>query len=142
MLIADIWKRYHNMDYSEKDWNFIKNHQWKHFFADDLPAKGVSKNFSTKINESMHGPLKEVFQRRSNFKNIEEHVCIILANTSCTNVADSTVFEIVRYEMWSDALMYIHHRIKWREEMEQEASMLCNEGTDSDLNDAEPSSSN
>jgi hypothetical protein len=44
-------------------------------FADIL-AKGVTRGYNTKVNESMHGPLKDSYQLRSNFRNFEEQVFI------------------------------------------------------------------
>ncbi|KAI5987075.1 hypothetical protein EDD15DRAFT_2372818 [Pisolithus albus] len=57
----------------KKNWNFPKNHTRMHVF-DDIEAKGVTWNFSTKPNEKMHGPLKEKYQRRTNFKNVAEQI--------------------------------------------------------------------
>ena len=44
-----------------------------HLF-DDIKAKGVTRNFNTKPNEKMHGPLKESYQLRTNFKNVVDQV--------------------------------------------------------------------
>ncbi|KAI6099065.1 hypothetical protein F5141DRAFT_1190670 [Pisolithus sp. B1] len=55
----------------KKNWNFPKNHMHMHVF-DDIKAKGVTWNFSTKPNEKMHGPLKEKYQRCTNFQNVAE----------------------------------------------------------------------
>ncbi|KAG1761725.1 hypothetical protein EDD22DRAFT_619601 [Suillus occidentalis] len=58
---------------SEKSWNFPKKHLSAHLF-DDIEAKGVSRNYSTKPNEKMHGPLKDAYQDRTNFKNFAEQI--------------------------------------------------------------------
>ncbi|KAG1730396.1 uncharacterized protein EDB91DRAFT_1239095 [Suillus paluster] len=58
---------------SEKSWNFPKKHLSAHLF-DDIEVKGVSQNYSTKPNEKMHGPLKDAYQDRTNFKNFAEQV--------------------------------------------------------------------
>ncbi|KIK18741.1 hypothetical protein PISMIDRAFT_14126 [Pisolithus microcarpus 441] len=58
---------------TKKNWNFPKNHMHAHAF-DDIKAKGVTRNFSTKPNEKMHGPLKEKYQRRTNFKNVADQI--------------------------------------------------------------------
>ncbi len=68
-----------------KNWNFIKIHSHVHA-ADDIQAKGVSRNYNTKPNEKSHGQLKHAHQR-TNFKNIEGQVSfvylfLLLANTS------------------------------------------------------------
>ena len=44
-------------------------HLAQHLF-DDIVAKGVTRNYSTKIFEKMHGPLKESYTRQTNFKNV------------------------------------------------------------------------
>ncbi|KAI0027107.1 hypothetical protein K488DRAFT_74803 [Vararia minispora EC-137] len=43
-----------------KDWNFPKFHALQHAFSDIL-AKGATRNFNTKPNEKMHGPLKKAY---------------------------------------------------------------------------------
>lgn len=60
---------------SDKTWDFPKNHTHAHMFADIL-AKGVTRNYNTKVNESMHGPLKDSYQLRSNYRDVAEQVFI------------------------------------------------------------------
>ncbi len=55
-----------------KSWNFIKIHSHVHA-ADDIRAKGVTRNYSTKPNEKSHSRLKAAY-RRTNFKSIEKQV--------------------------------------------------------------------
>ncbi|KAF9455170.1 hypothetical protein BDZ94DRAFT_1146294, partial [Collybia nuda] len=43
--------------YSDKSWNFPKNHTHGHLFK-DIEEKGVTQNYNTKFNEKAHGPLK------------------------------------------------------------------------------------
>ncbi|KAG0692108.1 hypothetical protein DFH29DRAFT_985943 [Suillus ampliporus] len=43
------------------DWDFPKMYLWKH---------GPARNYSTRPNEKLHGPLKEVYERQSNGKDI------------------------------------------------------------------------
>ncbi|KAG1903490.1 uncharacterized protein F5891DRAFT_946968 [Suillus fuscotomentosus] len=57
----------------DKNWNFPKLHMITHLF-DDIEAKGVTRNYNTKPNEQMHGPLKDWYQHRTNFKNIAEQI--------------------------------------------------------------------
>ncbi|KAG1730131.1 uncharacterized protein EDB91DRAFT_1239146 [Suillus paluster] len=57
----------------EKSWNFPKKHLSAHLF-NDIEVKGVSQNYSTKPNEKMHGPLKDTYQDRTNFKNFAEQI--------------------------------------------------------------------
>ncbi|KAF8066566.1 hypothetical protein FPV67DRAFT_1196119 [Lyophyllum atratum] len=56
-----------------KSWNFIKLHIRKHLFP-HIRDKGVTRNFSTKPNEKMHGPLKISYQRRTNFKDFGDQI--------------------------------------------------------------------
>lgn len=56
-----------------KSWNFPKLHLRQHLF-DDIINKGVARNFSTKPNESMHGPIQKSYLRRTNFKNFADQV--------------------------------------------------------------------
>ncbi|KAI6018855.1 hypothetical protein EDC04DRAFT_2869958 [Pisolithus marmoratus] len=60
-------------DNTKKSWNFPKNHTCMHVF-DNIEAKGVTHNFNTKPNEKMHGPLKEKYQKHTNFKNIAQQI--------------------------------------------------------------------
>ena len=54
-------------------WSIPKIHTQQHLF-DDIVAKGVTKNYNTKVNECMHGPLKEAYQTQTNFKNVADQV--------------------------------------------------------------------
>ncbi|XP_006461651.1 hypothetical protein AGABI2DRAFT_70673 [Agaricus bisporus var. bisporus H97] len=56
-----------------KSWNFPKLHLRQHLF-DDIVNKGVARNFSTKPNESMHGPIRKSYHRRTNFKNFADQI--------------------------------------------------------------------
>ena len=44
-------------------------------------AKGVTKNYNTKTNEKLHGPIKDSYHLRTNFKNVAsqilkaDHIC-------------------------------------------------------------------
>ncbi|PSR71516.1 hypothetical protein PHLCEN_2v12599 [Hermanssonia centrifuga] len=67
-----------------KNWNFIKIHSHVHA-ADDIRAKGVSRNYNTKPNEKSHGRLKDAYQR-TNFKNIEGQISKIDHQFLCAEV--------------------------------------------------------
>ncbi|KAK0471910.1 hypothetical protein IW261DRAFT_1424717 [Armillaria novae-zelandiae] len=54
-------------------WSIPKVHTQQHLF-DDIIAKGATKNYNTKVNECMHGPLKEAYQTRTNFKNVADQI--------------------------------------------------------------------
>ncbi|KAI5985055.1 hypothetical protein EDD15DRAFT_2390223 [Pisolithus albus] len=69
-----LMKKYaEKTDNTKKNWNFPKNHTRMHVF-DDIEVKGVTRNFNTKPNEKMHGPLKEKYQKRTNFKNVAQQI--------------------------------------------------------------------
>ncbi len=56
-----------------KNWDFPKIHLLKHLF-NDIEAKGVTLNYNTKPNESMHGLFKESYQQCTSFKDIAQQV--------------------------------------------------------------------
>ena len=47
-----------------------------HVFEDIL-EKGVTKGYNTKYDEGMHGPLKDSYQLRTNFREVAEQVCYV-----------------------------------------------------------------
>ncbi|KAF8263920.1 hypothetical protein EI94DRAFT_1806512 [Lactarius quietus] len=57
----------------DKNWNFPKLHALLHSF-DDVLAKGASRNYNTKPNEKMHGPMKKYYLNRMNFKNVAPQI--------------------------------------------------------------------
>ncbi|KAH9032560.1 hypothetical protein EDB85DRAFT_2233424 [Lactarius pseudohatsudake] len=102
-----------------KNWNFPKMHALVHSF-DDIEAKGASRNYNTKPNEKLHGPLKKTYARQTNFKNIApqilrvEHakfVSILIRDhideldvASRESVADETSHETVADEVTDDPI--------------------------------------
>ncbi|KAI9450373.1 hypothetical protein HD554DRAFT_2044235 [Boletus coccyginus] len=58
-------------DISLKNWDsgFPKNYTHIHVF-DDILVKDATRVFNTKLNEKMHSPLKESYQRWMNFKDV------------------------------------------------------------------------
>ncbi|KAH9039002.1 hypothetical protein EDB85DRAFT_1860186 [Lactarius pseudohatsudake] len=56
-----------------KNWNFPKMHALVHSF-DDIEAKGASRNYNTKPNEKLHGPLKKTYARQTNFRNVAPQI--------------------------------------------------------------------
>ncbi|KAJ7099080.1 hypothetical protein C8R44DRAFT_642451, partial [Mycena epipterygia] len=56
-------------EYGDKSWNFPKMHSHQHVF-EDIKNKGATRNFGTKISESMHGPIRQTYHRLTNFKNV------------------------------------------------------------------------
>jgi hypothetical protein len=41
---------------------------------DDILKKGVTRNYNTKINENLHGPIKDIYEHIGNGKNVDEKV--------------------------------------------------------------------
>ncbi|KAK0436805.1 uncharacterized protein EV420DRAFT_1281073 [Desarmillaria tabescens] len=78
-----------------KSWNFPKVHSHRHL-PDDILAKGVSRNYDTKPNENMHGPLKDAYQLRTNFKEVAE--------------------QILRIDSWCNATGFIQQQIDQADE--------------------------
>ncbi|KAH9017269.1 hypothetical protein EDB85DRAFT_2203032 [Lactarius pseudohatsudake] len=92
-----------------KNWNFPKMH-----------AAGASRNYNTKPNEKLHGPLKKTYARQTNFKNVTpqilrvEHakfVSILIRDhideldvASRESVADETSHETVADEVTDDPI--------------------------------------
>ncbi|KAI9434761.1 hypothetical protein BJY52DRAFT_1197985 [Lactarius psammicola] len=56
-----------------KNWNFPKMHVLVHSF-DNIEAKGASCNYNTKPNEKLHGPLKKLYARQTNFKHVAPQI--------------------------------------------------------------------
>lgn len=48
-------------------------HSHKHAFA-DIRAKGATLNYNTKPNKKLHKPLRDVYNLRTNFKQVAEQV--------------------------------------------------------------------
>ncbi|KAF7335844.1 hypothetical protein MSAN_02330900 [Mycena sanguinolenta] len=57
----------------EKKFDFPKIHAHKHMF-DDIRRKGVSRNFGTKIDEALHGSIRNTYQRQTNFKDVAPQI--------------------------------------------------------------------
>ncbi|KAG6824695.1 hypothetical protein H0H92_006110 [Tricholoma furcatifolium] len=72
-----------------KSWNFVKLHLRQHLF-DDIRNKGVSRNYNTKINEKMHGPVKTTYLRRTNFKNYDKQAKSLLPDPEEDSASDET----------------------------------------------------
>ncbi|KAF8834126.1 hypothetical protein BDN67DRAFT_992728 [Paxillus ammoniavirescens] len=57
----------------QKNWNFPKAHLSKHTFRDILET-GAAQNFSTRPNESVHGPIRHLYLFQTNQKNTAEQI--------------------------------------------------------------------
>ncbi|KIK43163.1 hypothetical protein CY34DRAFT_791724 [Suillus luteus UH-Slu-Lm8-n1] len=55
------------------DWNFPKTHLWTHARR-DITRKGAARNYSTRPNEKLHGPLKAAYVLRSNGKDVAKQI--------------------------------------------------------------------
>ncbi|KAF8132645.1 hypothetical protein K438DRAFT_1998510 [Mycena galopus ATCC 62051] len=60
-------------EFEDKNWNFPKAHLQQHLF-DDIERKGVTKNFTTKIDESTHGLVRAAYLQQTNFKNVQPQI--------------------------------------------------------------------
>lgn len=56
-----------------KSWDFPKIHSLQHLF-DDIVAKGATRNYNTKTNESLNQPLKGKYHNQTNFRDVAEQV--------------------------------------------------------------------
>ncbi|KAF7965604.1 hypothetical protein HWV62_42659 [Athelia sp. TMB] len=59
--------------FASKNWNFINVHLPRHIF-DDVEGKGATRNYNTKPNEKLHGPLKNAYRDQTNFKNVAPQI--------------------------------------------------------------------
>ena len=57
-------------------------HLAQHLF-DDIIEKGVTRNYTSKTFEKMHGPLKDSYKRRTNFKHVASQVGTFLVICLC-----------------------------------------------------------
>lgn len=53
----------------------MKIHTHLHTY-NNIEDKGVTRNYDTKPNEKAHGPLKDSYQLRTNFKEVAGQVCL------------------------------------------------------------------
>ena len=60
-------------EYLAGGWNYPKMHLTQHLF-DDIQEKGVTRNYTSKTFEKMHGPLGDTYERLTNFKNVGSKV--------------------------------------------------------------------
>ena len=58
-------------------------------------TKGVSRNYNTKPNEKMHGPLKKSYVRQTNFKNIASQVWTFIHRILSRTLRFAFIFEVV-----------------------------------------------
>lgn len=76
-----------------KSWDFIKAHLPQHIF-DDVRGKGATRNYNTKPNEKLHGPLKDVYRDQTNFKDVATQVsfqlCLDGYQTNVTHMNEDT----------------------------------------------------
>ncbi|KAJ7919809.1 hypothetical protein B0H13DRAFT_1988027 [Mycena leptocephala] len=82
-----------------KSFDVPKMHGQLHIF-DDIRNKGITKNFGTKIDESMHGFARAAYLRQTNFKNVAQILKSVHRSTVCKYIRDQlddldTLFEDV-----------------------------------------------
>ncbi|KAG1765483.1 hypothetical protein EV702DRAFT_981531 [Suillus placidus] len=88
------------------DWNFPKTHLWTHARR-DITRKGAARNYSTRPNEKLHGPLIAAYVFRSNGKDVakqilrvDHHKCASLLLRGCVDALD----EHCRLQALGDAM--------------------------------------
>ncbi|KAK0440025.1 uncharacterized protein EV420DRAFT_1316016 [Desarmillaria tabescens] len=114
-LIREYEQLTRSINPGAKSWNFPKVHSHQHV-VDDILQKGVTLNYNTKPNEKMHGPLKDAYQLRTNFKDVAE--------------------QILRVDSWCNAASFIRQQIDLHDEQLQ-----MSENDDSELKDQDKSAS-
>lgn len=65
---------------------------------DDIEAKGVSANFSTKPSESMHRQYKLAYQLQTNFKNVVPQVCVLYMSFRAWLTSNIFVFQLLELD--------------------------------------------
>ena len=73
LTMLQEYQEFSQLDDTKKNWSFPKNHSHSHAAA-DIWAKGATRNYNTKPNESMHGMLRWIYRWLTNFKKIEGQV--------------------------------------------------------------------
>ncbi|KAK0435646.1 hypothetical protein EV421DRAFT_1892516 [Armillaria borealis] len=94
-LIREYEQLTQSVNPGAKSWNFPKIHSHQHM-VNDILEKGVTLNYNTKPNEKMHGPLKDAYQMRTNFKDVAE--------------------QILRIDSWCNAASFIQQQIDLHDE--------------------------
>ncbi|KAG0700922.1 hypothetical protein DFH29DRAFT_982909 [Suillus ampliporus] len=94
-----------------KDWNFPKKHASSHLF-DNILAKGATQNYNTKPNEKMHGPMRDIYHNRTNFKDVAT--------------------QILRYDHWLLTLTSMHSELDELDEYNCKANLLTTEDADAE----------
>ncbi|KAJ7195421.1 hypothetical protein C8J57DRAFT_1646956 [Mycena rebaudengoi] len=74
---GDMMKEYiaacEGTEFADKNWNFPKMHSHDHVF-DDIEDKGVTRNFGTKPDEAMHGAMRDIYLRQTNFRDVAPQI--------------------------------------------------------------------
>jgi hypothetical protein len=94
-------ERYENFD-------FPKLHAQQHVF-DDIEAKGVLRNYTTRLFERLHGPFKTWYERRTNFKNVAPQVSQSYAVTYV--IFTNILGQLLQNAHFSLASIVIRHQI-------------------------------
>ncbi|KAK1215605.1 hypothetical protein PQX77_021784 [Marasmius sp. AFHP31] len=82
-----------------KNWDFIKLHYFAHLF-DDIQNKGALRNFSTRLFEKKHGPLRVIYQRRTNFKNIATQILNIKHQLDVSDIIKADIETMEAYKTY------------------------------------------
>ncbi|KAF7967708.1 hypothetical protein HWV62_33335 [Athelia sp. TMB] len=79
--------------FGDKSWDFIKAHLPKHIF-DDVVGKGATRNYNTKPNEKLHGPLKNAYRDRTNFKNVAQQILKVEEHSTASRLIRADITEL------------------------------------------------
>jgi hypothetical protein len=83
LLPQDYIEATADTEYADKNWDaIIKLHLLCHIF-DEVESKGASRNYNTKPNEKVHGPLKKHYLRRTNFKDVAPQASNLIYRLHC-----------------------------------------------------------
>ncbi|KAG1856191.1 hypothetical protein C8R48DRAFT_749169 [Suillus tomentosus] len=90
---------------TSKNWNFLKKHMITHVFNDIL-AKGATRNYNTKPNEKMHGGLRKIYLRRTNFKDVAPQFDEL--DNYSRNATDDPETNKTLDELLADPIVHVH----------------------------------
>ena len=102
---------------TEKNWDFPKIHSQLHLF-DDIIAKGATRNYNTKPNESLNCPFKGDYTI-TNFQDVDEQVCWL--GHKCRFVL--TLRQLLQLDHFRYTICFIQAKIEVLDETTQSNDM-------------------
>lgn len=109
-------------------------HLAQHLF-DDIKEKGVTRNYTTKTFEKMHGPLKDSYKRCTNFKNVGGQVSNF---ANLFTLVRLNICQILKAEHCAWISAFIRYQIIQLNEAKVAAAELTEDVTNSVLIPGEP----